>query len=119
MTTEYRQVLETLKGHGNGADFLGFCRNWFLKDPLHYLSSRSAFGFEFAEIFVIEKRVVGVDNSLTRRVGESAFECLKENLASQRVGNSSTCRVRESTTLHLATPRLGKSGSRHGESGSR
>ncbi len=44
-----------LKGHGNEADFLG--RNWFLIDPLHYLSSRSDFGFEFAEIYVIEKRL--------------------------------------------------------------
>ena len=35
--------------------FWFFCRNWFLIDPLHYLSSRSDFGFEFAEIFVIEK----------------------------------------------------------------
>jgi hypothetical protein len=51
--------------------FWGFCRNWFLIDPLHYLSSRSDFGFEFAEIFVIEKRLPdsasgGVANSLTR-----------------------------------------------------
>ncbi len=37
--------------------FWGFCRNWVLIDPLHYLSSRSAFGFEFAEIFVIEKQL--------------------------------------------------------------
>jgi hypothetical protein len=55
--------------------FWGFCRNWVLIDPLHYLSSRSAFGFEFAEIFIIEKRLPdspsrGVGDSLTRRVGE-------------------------------------------------
>jgi hypothetical protein len=37
--------------------FWGFCRNWFLIDPLDYLSSRSAFGFVFAEIFEIEKRL--------------------------------------------------------------
>jgi hypothetical protein len=36
----------------------GFCRNWFLIDPLHYLSSRSDFGFEFAEIFVIKKFII-------------------------------------------------------------
>jgi hypothetical protein len=46
-----------LKGHGNEADFLGFCINRFGKGPLHYVSSRSDFGFEFAEIFVIEKRL--------------------------------------------------------------
>ena len=35
--------------------FWGFCSNWFLIDPLHYLSSRFDFGFEFAEILVIKK----------------------------------------------------------------
>ncbi len=55
-----------LKGHGNEAHFLGFCRNWVLIDLLHYLSSRSAFGFEFAEIFESK------NDAPTRRVGESA-----------------------------------------------
>jgi hypothetical protein len=102
--------------------FWGFCRNWVLIDPLHYLSSRSAFGFEFAEILVIEKRLPGspsrgVGDSLTRRVGESAFECLKEKLgesesrrlpdsANRGVANSPTRRVGESST-----PRLGESAS--------
>ena len=45
--------------------FWGFCRNWFAMSPLDYLSSRSAFGFVFAEIFVIE------NDSPTRQVGES------------------------------------------------
>jgi hypothetical protein len=54
--------------------FWGFCRNWFLIDPLHYLSSRSDFGFEFTEAFVIEKRIP-----------DSAFKCSKENSASQGV----------------------------------
>ncbi len=48
--------------------FWGFGRNWVLKDPLHCLSSRSAFGFEFAEIFIIEKPL---SDSASRRVGES------------------------------------------------
>jgi hypothetical protein len=72
--------------------FWGFCKNWFLIDPLHYLSSCSNFGFEFADIFVIEKRL---PDSASPRVGgsptrESAFECLKVNLASRRVGDSPT-----------------------------
>jgi hypothetical protein len=77
-------------GHGNEADF----------------------GFEFAEIFVIEKRLHDsatqrVGNSPTRQVGESAFECLKEKLgesesrrlpdsANRGVANSPTRRVGES-----------------------
>jgi len=59
--------------------FWGFCRNWFLMSPLHYLSSRSDFGFEFSEIFVFEKRlpdstIRGVGDSPTQRYGESFFE---------------------------------------------
>jgi hypothetical protein len=54
--------------------FWGFCRNWFLIDPLHYLSSRSDSGFKFAEIFIIEKRL-----------SDLAFECLKENSLSRGV----------------------------------
>jgi hypothetical protein len=51
--------------------FWGFCRNWILIDPLRYLSSRSDFGFEFVEIFVIEKRLLdspsrGVDKIACR-----------------------------------------------------
>jgi hypothetical protein len=61
--------------------FWGFWRNWFLIDPLHYLSSSSDFGFEFAEIFLIEKSrrvgesltLRGVTNSPTRQVGESQW----------------------------------------------
>jgi hypothetical protein len=37
--------------------FWGFCINLFSIGPLHYISSRSDFGFEFAEIFIIEKRL--------------------------------------------------------------
>jgi hypothetical protein len=63
--------------------FWGFCRNWFLIDTLDYLSSRSAFGFVFAEIFEIEKRLRDsasrrVDDSPTRQVAESATEFLQE-----------------------------------------
>ncbi len=37
--------------------FWGFYIKRFGIGPLHYISSRSDFGFKFAEIFVIEKRV--------------------------------------------------------------
>jgi hypothetical protein len=52
--------------------FWGFCRNWFLIDPLHYLSSRSDFGFEFTEKRLPDSAIGGVGDSPTRRVGESA-----------------------------------------------
>ncbi len=35
----------------------GFCINRFGLGPLHYISSRSDFGFEFEEIFVFEKQL--------------------------------------------------------------
>ncbi len=71
-----------LKVHCNSGVFLGFCRNWFLIDPFHYFSSCSDFGLEFAEIFVIKKRLPDL---ASRRLFDSAFECLKENSASRRV----------------------------------
>jgi hypothetical protein len=110
--------------------FWGYCRNRVLIDPLHYLSSHSAFGVEFAEIFVIEKRLPDsasrrlydlasrgvadsptrrIGESTTRRVGESAFEC-------RRVDDSPTRLIGEWLPV---TPRLGESASGHGESRSR
>jgi hypothetical protein len=61
----------------------------------------------------------GIRHLYTRRIGESAFECLKEKLgdsesrrlpdsASRGVANSPTQRVGESST-----PRLGEPGSRY------
>ncbi len=109
----------SLKGHGSEVDFLGFLQKLFLIDPLHYFSSRSDFGFEFAEIFVIKKRLpdslsrgVGdsrVGESMTHRLGESESRLLnvsKENLWSRRVGDSSTRRVGES--LDFPTRRAGE-----------
>ncbi len=63
--------------------FQGFCINRFGIGPLHYISSRSDFGFEFMEIFLIEKRLPysacrGVGDSLTQRVGESSTPRLRE-----------------------------------------
>ncbi len=140
----YFPTLPTYRDMAMRRIFWGFCRNWFLIDPLHYPSSRSDFGFEFGEIFVIEKRLRlpdlashrlsesvsqrlsdlvsqrvgesgtlrlgelgsrwlvdsqsrGVHDLSTRRVGKFAFECLKENSVSRRVGDSPTRRVRESS----------------------
>jgi hypothetical protein len=83
--------------------FWGFCINWFLIDSLHDLSSRSNFGFEFAEIFVIEKQL---PDSASRRVRFWMFRRKLGELESRQVGES-------------ATPRLGEKGSPYCESGSR
>jgi hypothetical protein len=37
--------------------FRGFCINRFGLGPLHYILSRSDFGFEFAEIFLLKKQL--------------------------------------------------------------
>ncbi len=59
--------------------FWGFCRNWFLIDPLHYLSRHSDFGFKFKEI---------LNRKTTPRLGESG---------SRRLSNSPSRRVVESS----------------------
>jgi hypothetical protein len=88
--------------------FWGFCRNLFLMSPLHYLSSRSDFGFDFAEIFVFEKRpplspILGVADSSYQWYGESPTSRITDT-RSQRlpaslirgVGDSPHHRNRES-----------------------
>ncbi len=78
--------------------FWGFCRNWFLISPLHYLSGRSDFGSEFAEIFVFEKRLPAITDTGSQRLPVSL---------SRRVADSPYHRYGESTT-----PRIVESGSR-------
>jgi hypothetical protein len=46
-----------LKGHGNEEDFLVLLHKRLGTGTSHYISSRSDFGFEFAKIFVIKKRL--------------------------------------------------------------
>jgi hypothetical protein len=50
--------------------------------PLHYLSSRSDFGFEFAATFVIENRL---PDSMSRGVDDSR---IGESTAAPRIGES-------------------------------
>ncbi len=104
---DIRWELGLLKGFTNEADFWGFCRNWFLMSPLHFLSSRSNFSFDLAEIFVFEKLlpaitdgesptpritdtqsrqllaslIHGVGDSPHHRYGESAIEIFKRKLS--------------------------------------
>ncbi len=86
----------TLKGHGNEVKFLGF---------LQKLVPHRSLTLPF-EPFQFWLRIRGDirNRKTTPRVGELAFECLKEKLASRRVGGSPTWLVGESLT-----PRLGDS----------
>jgi hypothetical protein len=104
--------------------FWGFCRNGFLMSPLQYLST--VFCFEFAEIFVFEKRfpaitdtgsrrlpaslICGVGDSPHHRYGESAIEIFK-----RKISVSMIRRVIDSPHQwygELPTPRIVESESR-------
>jgi hypothetical protein len=73
-----------------------FCRNWFLIDPLHYLSSRSTFGFEPIRGDIPNRKTTPqLGESGSRQLSDSAIECLKEthkralyrtNLAKNKLG---------------------------------
>ncbi len=64
--------------------FRDFCINRFSLGPLHYISSRSDFGFEFAEIFVFEKRLPvssrGYVESATLRLNDTGSRRLTVSL---------------------------------------
>ncbi len=63
--------------------FWGFCIIRFLMSPLHYLSSCSDSAFEFAEIFIIEKRLPDSSSiiyHLSFFTCKSCYECkLRKN----------------------------------------
>ena len=46
--------------------FRDFCMNRIGLGPLHYISSRSDFGFEFAEIFVEKRLPVSVSRGVDK-----------------------------------------------------
>jgi hypothetical protein len=124
-----------LKGHGNEADFLGFLqkmvphrsltlpfepfRFWLricgdihnrkTTPQLGESASQQLFYSASQEVADTPTRRIGESTTPpTHRVGESAFECLRESSAGWRVGDSPTQRVRE-----LLTPQLSESGSRY------
>ncbi len=68
------------KGHGNETGF-----PWVFAEigssvmsPLHYLSGRSDFGFEFAEIFVFEKRLPAITDTGSRRLSHFAQKLARD-----------------------------------------
>ncbi len=108
--------------------FWCFYRNWFLRSPLHYLSGCSDFGFEFAEIFVLEKRLPNITDTGSRRLRVSVIRgvansphhwyaelatpriintesrllnCLKDNSLYRWYGESSTPRTSDMVSRRL------------------
>ncbi len=79
--------------------FRGFCIKRFGIGPLHYISSRSDFCFEFAEIFIFENRLPAITDTGSRRLSVSVIRV---------IADSSYRWVGESTTPHI-----GESGSRY------
>ncbi len=76
--------------------FWSFRRNWFLMSPLHYLSGRSDFGFEFAEIFIFKKRLPAITDTGSHRLSVSVI---------QGVADSRYRWVGELTTPHITDTR--------------
>ncbi len=60
--------------------FWGFCRNWFLMSPLHYLSGCSDFGFEFAR-YSRYPRYHRCGESPTLRIGDMGSRRLPVSLS--------------------------------------
>jgi hypothetical protein len=111
-----------LKGHGNGADFLGFLqklgphrsltlpfepfRFWLrIQGDIRNRKTTPRLG-ELVSRRLSDSASRGVVDSPNRRVGESGSRLLNVEKENQRVGES-------------PTPQLAESGSRHGESESR
>ncbi len=73
-----------LKGRGNEADFLEFLQKLVPHRPLTLRFEPFRFWLRICGDIRNQKTTLrlgesGVDDSPTRRIGESAFECLKEN----------------------------------------
>ncbi len=80
-----------LKGDGNEPVFSRcFCINRFGLGPLHYLSSRSDFDFEFSEIFVFENLLPA---SVSKGVDKIAWSIHITDAGSRRLFVSSIQRV--------------------------
>jgi hypothetical protein len=77
------KVANCLKGHGNEADFLGFCRNWSLTLPFQSFRFWLRIHGNIRNLKTTprlgESATLQLAESTTLRLAESAFECLKEN----------------------------------------
>ncbi len=80
--------------------FWGFCRNWFLMSPLHYLSVCFDFGFKFAEIFIFEKWLPAITDTGSRRHSISVIRRVA-NSPYQWVGDSTTPRITDTRSRRL------------------
>jgi hypothetical protein len=84
-----------LKGHGNEVDFLGFLQKLVPHRSLTLTFEPFRFWLQIRGDIRNQKTTPQLGKSGSRRVGQLAFECLKENSPSRRVGDSPTWRVGE------------------------
>ncbi len=80
--------------------FWGFCRNWFPMSPLHYLSCRSDFGFEFAEIFVFEKWLPAITDTGSHRLPVTVIRGVADS-PYRWVGELTTPRITDTRSRRL------------------
>ncbi len=76
--------------------FWRFCINRFGMGLLHYYLSHSDFGFEFVEIFLIEKRL---PVSTIQRVTDSAYQWYGELLA-PHIGDTGSRYLKEKKLVY-------------------
>jgi len=78
-TKDFQTKTKILKPHGNEAHFMAFLQIFVSDTSAQYISRHSDFCFEFAEIFVIDKRLTDSPNrrkaeTQTLRAGKSYFD---------------------------------------------
>ncbi len=89
--------------------FWGFCRNWLFMSPSHYLSNRSHFGFEFAEIFEVEKQLPPISDMGSRRLRVSVLRGVGNN-PHHRYTESPTPRITDTQSQQLPAPPIRRVG---------
>ncbi len=99
--------IQRLKGHGNEADFLGFLKKLVSHRSLTLPFEPFRFWLQFAEIFIIEKRLpdsasLGVGNSPTNPVGESLTLRLGFWMFKWKFGESESRWLLHSVSLEVA-----------------
>jgi hypothetical protein len=82
--------------------FRSFCKNRFDLSPLHYISSHSNFGFEFAEakLIFVQIATLSITDTRSRRLSDSTIRGVGDS-PYQRYAESSTPRLKDTGSRRL------------------